>query len=70
MKRSDMVSKIQDIMIEQFAEPFSKEESSRLLQALEDLGMVPPEIDSGIYIRSECANAMVNEWEPEDGQNT
>ena len=40
--------------------------SEKILNRIEKEGMLPPEIQSDIYLRSECEYATVNEWEPED----
>ena len=50
-------------------ESFSEDELKRadvILTTLESAGMLPPEIDSGIFNRADCANYWVSEWEEED----
>lgn len=66
MKRSEAVQIIKNKL--QGSEGMKSDESraSYILRALEDAGMAPPEIDSGIYNRADCANYMEHEWEDED----
>ena len=69
MKRREMLGKILKALVELDTlcpDGYDYEEQSEhLLKRIEEAGMAPPEIDSGIYNRS-CENFFVHEWKSED----
>lgn len=67
MKRSEMVVllAIRISTITDYA--CSLQESDKILKEIEEDGMLPPEIDSGIpNLYDMGSKYMINEWEPED----
>jgi hypothetical protein len=66
MKRSEMLKLLEEETKNWMTNPPDRIELNLILITLEQAGMVPPEIQSNIYLRSECDYAWVNEWEPEE----
>jgi len=65
MKRSDMVKYIQ-VKLESIGYTGNSDDGEKILDFIEEKGMLPPEIDSGLYSRADCQNYWVSEWEEED----
>lgn len=71
MKRNDMVITIRDFLIDNqgviyYADTDAlKDIADRFLSTMEGAGMMPPEIVSSVWLRSEQDYARVNEWEDE-----
>ena len=66
MKRSEMLRLIESVLDEGRENFDLGTRAENFLALLEEAGMQPPEIQTDIYLRSECDYAMANEWEPEE----
>ena len=79
MKKSEMVNKLQDILINMGFKSEYKcgcchfeptlEQATEILDILETAGMIPPPYIKEQYVtftNEEDAGLIINEWEPED----
>jgi len=70
MKRSDMIKILADSYWKYMNSSDPEVDTdlklhSRVLQDLEDAGMLQPGFDSGLYDRTNCENYFINDWEQE-----
>lgn len=68
MKRSSMIKVLADSFWDRMNDDSilsDTEMYSAILADLEEAGMLPPEIVSKIYLRSECDYMWINEWDKE-----
>jgi len=72
MKRSEMIDKLQHIIddiytVQNIESLYPNELAEMLLEEIEKVGMLPPNIDGDRYYHCyECGGDTVFMWEPED----
>lgn len=69
MKRSEMLNKIKEIISEVTYENIAKKKAIKILDTIEEMGMVPPVIEDNVKVQElEDGNMFIEiwKWESED----